>query len=188
MKKISWLLFFTNIVALCFGQDVIRVSKPDFISVQSGLAVNSYNNLSASLGFEYQKQVKDNWSLGYLFSANRAMYEFASDTKTTELNQNHLSINLYYRLSLIKEKVFWDFGVGAGVMHAYFGENLDEFGIEMNLSSTLNIKLSKRIYFQSSPLLVLVPSNRVYFSTLSVAGKDNLFAFSFLPFGVKIAL
>jgi hypothetical protein len=187
--RIVYFLFLSLITAtLSFSQEANTVTKSDFISIQSGLAINNYNAMSMALGFEYQKQIKGNWSLGYMYSTSRFVREAANEALTTELNQNHLSVNLYYRLSLIKEKIFWDFGAGAGATHAYFGEDIDDFGLEVNLSSTLNIKLFKRVYFQASPLLVLIPSNRVYFSDVSVNGRDNLFAFSMFPFGVKIAL
>lgn len=182
-----WFILHLFFAFSSFGQNN-GSNKSHSISIQSGIAVNSYNNLSTSLGFEYQKMVKGNWSYGCLYVSNRSVSEFASDTKTTKLNQHHLSFNVYYRLSLIKEKVFWDFGVGAGVSHVYFGENLDDFGTELNLSSTLNIKLFKQIYLQTSPLVVLIPSHRVYFSNIALSGRDHLKAFSFFPLGVKIAL
>lgn len=188
MKAFTLALIFLGLQCIGYSQEANTRTKPDFISIQSGLAINNYNAMSLALGFEYQKQIKGNWSLGYLYSASRFVREAANDAQTTELNQNHFSVNLYYRLSLVKEKVFWDFGVGAGATHVYFGEDIDDFGLEVNLSSTLNIKLFKRVYFQASPLLVLIPSNRVYFSGLSLEDRDNLYAFSMFPFGVKIAL
>jgi hypothetical protein len=102
-------------------------------------------------------------------------------------NLGLLSLNGYYKLNLLKDKVFWNAGAGIGFGHAYW-ENSDKIGYALNASLTLNIKLSKRIYFESSPMAFLLPTSRVYYSPVNVEGHSNFYAISFLSLGVKVKL
>ena len=62
------------------------------------------------------------------------------------------------------------------------------FGATINTSMTLNIRITKRIYFECSPLIVLIPTNRFYFSTMNAENFNNFYAGTFFPIGIKVKL
>lgn len=43
-------------------------------------------------------------------------------------------------------------------------------------------------YFESSPLIVLMPFNRIYYSPMNIDHFDNFYTFTFFPFGIKVKL
>jgi hypothetical protein len=82
---------------------------------------------------------------------------------------------------------FWNAGAGIGFVHAYWG-NSDKIGYAFNASLTLNIKLSNRIHLESSPMAIILPTSRVYYSPMNVEGYSDFFAISFLSLGAKVKL
>ena len=182
------LLLISGYCSGLYSQENQNLRKPDYLSAQTGLVFDGYNSLGIRLFFEYQKVIKSNWSYGISFENSRHFSHLVSDIKNElPTNLDLLSLNGYYRLNLIKDKVFWNAGAGIGGVHAYW-ENNDKIGLALNASLTLNIKLSDRIYFESSPLVFLLPTSRVYFSPMNVRDNHNFYAISFLSLGVKVKL
>jgi hypothetical protein len=65
-------------------------------------------------------------------------------------NLSLLSLNGYYKLNLIKDRLFWTGGLGVGLLHVNWEDN-DGFGPTVNASLTLNIRLTQRIYVNPLP-------------------------------------
>ena len=165
-----------------------NLRKPDYLTFQTGAIVDRYNSLGIRTFFEYQKDLKGNWQYGISYEHSRHFGFFASDHPDAfETNLSLLSLNGYYKINLIRDRLFWTAGLGVGGVHAYWDDN-DKIGTTINASVTLNIRLTKKIYFESSPFIVLLPSNRIYFSTMNAENADNFFALSLFPFGVKVKL
>ncbi|RLD68982.1 MAG: hypothetical protein DRI95_01435 [Bacteroidetes bacterium] len=186
--KLFTIIIIGLVTVNAFSQDVENVRKPDYLTFQTGLMIDGYNSMGIRTFFEYQKDFKGNWQFGISYEHSRHFTSFATD-QLDELptNLSLLSYNCYYKLNLIPNRLFWTAGIGLGGVHAYWNVN-DKFGLTINASLTLNIRVSKRIYFESSPLVVLLPSNRVYFSTMKVENYNNFYALSFFPFGLKVKL
>jgi hypothetical protein len=106
-----------------------------------------------------------------------------------DLNSNlsQLSVNGYYKLNLVKDKLFFTSGLGVGALHVNWDDK-DNFGVSVNASLTLNIRVTKRFYIEASPLVILFPFNRVYYSPMNIDHFDNFYAFTFFPFGFKVKL
>jgi hypothetical protein len=100
---------------------------------------------------------------------------------------SQLSINGYYKLNLFKDRLFWTGGLGIGALHVNWDDN-DSFGATLNASLTLNIRVTKRIYVETSPLIVLMPFSRIYYSPMNIDHFDNFYAFTFFPIGLKVKL
>ena len=162
--------------------------KNDYLTFQTGFIVDGYNSLGVRTFFEYQKDLKKNWQYGISYEHSRHFGFFMTD-QLYDLNSNlsQLSINGYYKLNLIKDRLFWTGGIGVGAMHVNWDDN-DSFGATINASLTLNIRITKRLYFESSPLIVLMPFNRIYYSPMNIDHFDSFYAFTFFPFGVKVKL
>ncbi|HSW68438.1 MAG TPA: hypothetical protein VLH16_07645, partial [Bacteroidales bacterium] len=135
-----------------------------------------------------QRDLSKNWQYGISFEHSRH-FGFFLTGQLNNLNSNLslLSINGYYKLNLIKDRLFWTGGMGIGGVHVNWGGN-DDFGATINASLTLNIRLTKRLYFESSPLIVLMPFNRIYYSPMNIDNFDNFYAFTFFPIGLKVKL
>jgi len=190
--KIKFLLILgVELLAISgYSQVNDNIQKQDYLCVETGFLMDNYNSMGIRLFFEYQKDMKGNLAYGISFENSRHFREYGADyIDKYPTNLNLLSFNYYYKLNARKDKIFWLLGMGLGGVHVYRNENNDndKFGITLNLSLTVNIKISEKIYFESSPTIGLLP-NRAYFSTMNYETFNNFYAFSFIPLGVKVKL
>jgi len=168
------------------GENIVR--KTDYLSFQTGFIVDGYNSLGIRTFFEYQKDLKKNWQLGISYEHSRHFGFFMTDQLyDLDSDLSQISLNGYYKLNLIKDRLFWTGGLGIGVLHVNWDDN-DGFGPTINASLTLNVRLTKRIYLEASPLLAFIPSNRVYYSPMNIDHFNDFYAFTFFPFGLKVKL
>ncbi|MDD2197097.1 MAG: hypothetical protein PHE03_08810 [Bacteroidales bacterium] len=168
--------------------DEVKTAKPAYLTFQTGFIVDGYNSIGIRTFFEYQKDLRENWQFGVSYEHSRHFGFFLTD-QLYDLNSNlsQLSLNGYYKLNLIRDRLFWTVGIGAGALHVNWDNN-DSFGATINASLTLNIRVTKRIYFESSPLIALAPFNRAYYSPMKIDHFNNFYAFTFFPFGLKVKL
>ena len=171
-----------------YSQITDSIIKKDYLAFQTGFIIDSYNSVGVRTFFEYQKDLTKNWQYGISYEHSRHLGRAATDVRDQlATNLSLISFNYYYKVRLWKDRLFWTSGLGIGGVHAYWGED-NKFGITLNASSTLNIKLSKKIYLESSPFLVLLPVNRVYFSSMDANTFNSFYAFTLLPVGIKVKL
>jgi hypothetical protein len=163
-------------------------TKTDYLSVQTGFIADGYNSLGIRTFFEYQKDLKGNWQMGLSYEHSRH-FGFVMTDQQYDLNSDLslFSINAYYKLNLITNRLFWTCGLGAGALHVSWNDN-NRFGFTTNASITLNLRITKRIYLETSPLIVLMPCNRVYFSTMHTEHFNSFYAFTLFPVGIKVKL
>ncbi len=188
--RVKYLLIFLFEFASTFGfaQTLEKPRKTDYLTVQTGFIVDGYNSVGIRTFFEYQKDIKNNWQYGISYEHSRHFGFFLTDQQyDLSSNLSQLSINGYYKLNLIKDRLFWTIGIGIGALHLNW-EDKDSFGPTANASITLNIRITKRIYLESSPLIVFFPFNRIYYSPMNIEHFDSFYAFTFFPFGIKIKL
>ena len=170
------------------SQNNIEFRNTDYLAFQTGMTIDSYNSLALRTFFEYQKDLKGNWQYGISYEHSRHFASAATDhLDELSTNLSLLSGNVYYKLNAIKDRIFWTTGIGLGVVHANWNDN-DKIGGTINLSMTLNLKLSKRIYLETSPLIIILPANRFYYSTMNAATYESFYAVNIFPFGLKIKL
>jgi hypothetical protein len=68
--KIIFVLMPLLIYGYCsdlFSQETQKTRTPDYLSAQTGLVIDAYNSTGLRLFFEYQKEIKSNWSYGISF-------------------------------------------------------------------------------------------------------------------------
>lgn len=186
--KLFIFILFVFASSSLYSQTSDDVEKSDYLSFKSGFIIDRYNSVGITTFFEYQKDLKGNWQYGVSYEHSTHFGFFATD-QLYDLSSNLslLCLNGYYKLNAIKDKLFWSAGLGIGVAHVNWDNN-NAFGATLNASLTLNFKLSKRIYFEASPLIFLIPSDRVYFSAMNVGHFNDFYALSFFPFGIKVKL
>ena len=197
MKNILLTLFiFIQINTFSQEQEIV---KNDYLVFETGLIFNWTNSLGVRTFFEYQKETRKNWSFGVSYEHSQTIGSPFSGFYHGETNLSLLSLNSYYRINLIKDRLFWVVGAGIGAGHVHITDHENRrynngaqehlFGYTFNISTNINVRISKRIYLQTSPLLVLPPFNRVYYSpNLSKNGINYLFAQTAFPIGIKIKL
>ncbi|HNT41133.1 MAG TPA: hypothetical protein PKN78_02740 [Tenuifilaceae bacterium] len=197
MVLLSSFVIAGNANALSLGSS--DTCKVDYLSFQSGMIIDRYNSLEVRIFFEYQRDIKKKWQWGISYENSRHLGFAATDQPyELETNLNLFSLNGYYKLNVVKNRLFWTAGLGLGMVHAYWEKPLSYtfsemehhniFGPVANVSLTLNVRITKRVYIEASPLVVVMPTNRVYFSTMDEEHFNNFFAFTFFPFGVKFRL
>lgn len=196
MKNILF-AFFILLQFNAFSQEQETI-KNDYLVFETGLIFNWTNSLGVRTFFEYQKETRKNWSFGVSYEHSQTIGSPFSGFYYGETNLSLLSLNSYYRINLIKDRLFWVVGAGIGAGHVNINDfpvrdsystKKNLFGYTFNISANLNIRIGKRIYLQTSPLLILAPINRVYYSpNLSKNGINYLFAQTAFPIGIKIKL
>jgi hypothetical protein len=77
--------------------------------------------------------------------------------------------------------------MGIGALHVNWDDK-DAFGATVNASLTLNFRITKTIFIETAPLIVLLPFNRIYYSPLNIDHFQHFHAFTFFPFGVKFKI
>lgn len=160
----------------------------DYLSVQTGLLLDRYYSMGVRTFFEYQKDVKKNWQFGISYENTQHNGIYVTDQlDEIESNLSLLSLNGYYKMNLIRNRLFWTVGFGFGAVHLNWDDN-NRFGVAVNTSLTLNVRVTKRIYIETSPLFLLFPANRVYFSTMSVLNYTDFSAYTLCPIGIKVKL
>jgi len=190
MRKIFLLLLLFGLLRINgFTQtDENIIRKTDYLAFQTGFIVDGYNSLGIRTFFEYQKDLKKNWQFGISYERSRHFGFFMTDQLyDLDSDLSQISLNGYYKLNLIKDRLFWTGGIGIGALHVNWDDN-DGFGPTINASLTLNMRLTKRIYLEASPLLAFLPSNRVYYSPMNIDHFNDFYAFTFFPFGLKVKL
>lgn len=186
--RILIIILFGILPSKSFSQNSTEFRKADYLTFQTGMTVDCYNSLGLRTFFEYQKDLTGNWQYGISYEHSRH-FAYAATDHLNELSTNLslLSGNVYYKLNAIKDRVFWTTGIGLGIVHANW-DDYDKIGGTINLSMTLNLKLSKRIYLETSPLIIILPANRFYYSTMNAATYESFYAVNIFPFGLKIKL
>ena len=193
------ILFCVALIMVVIGSHLFaeeKERKPDYLSLQSGTTINNYNSMGLRLALEYSKDIKNNWQYGLLYEHSTYLYMASTDgTFDFASDMSLLSFNLYYKLHLKKDKLFWTTGLGLGVVHVsrvdskdYLWAESNRFSGAINYSLTLNVKLFKRVYLEASPLVILFPVNRVYYSPMDFNTFDVLYAANLFPFGIKVKL
>jgi len=170
-----------------FSQEGQPSRKPDYLSFQSGFILDSYASVGIRYYFEYQKEIKSNWNYGISLENSHHLMKLPDIKDALPTNLNILSFNGYYKINLIKDKVFWNAGAGIGVVHVFFNDT-NKLGYALNASLTLNILLTKRLALETSPLFILLPTSRAYYSTMNMQNYNDFFALSFLSIGIKTRL
>ncbi|MDA3867314.1 MAG: hypothetical protein PF489_11290 [Salinivirgaceae bacterium] len=196
MLRIRFLLLLFGMLNAGFSQKIhdfsgvkeFDVAKPDYLSVQTGFIVDGYNSLGVRTFFEYQKYIKGDWLFGVSYEHSRNLGFFMTD-QLYELDSDlsQLSVNGYYKFNLIEDRMFWIGGFGIGALHVNWDDK-DDFGATVNASLTLNVRITKRLYIETAPLFVFLPSNRAYYSPVSIEQFHNFYAFTFFPVGIKVKL
>lgn len=171
-----------------FSQTKEKQPKSSYLSVQTGFMYDGYESLGARAFFEYQKDLKKNWQYGISFEQSISLFMGGTDNPNSfPTNLTILCYNHYYKLKIYKDRVFVTSGLGAGVLNAYWKDNY-KIGPTINASITLNVRLNKKIFLETSPLVLIMPFHRVYYSTINTGPFTNYYSITVFPIGLKIKL
>jgi len=160
-----------------------NIERKQFINVETGAFYPSHYNAGFRFFVEHQKMINRKWSRGFSFE-NMHSNDIKADKPN--FNMTLLSLNYYYRINFIKDKLYCNFGLGAGIAHSFWA-GYDKYGFAVTPSMVMTIKINHRWSIQTSPLLIVGP-NRYHYSTIKFDGTNNADAISALPIGVKFNL
>ena len=187
-SKYILLLFLSLNSLLSWCQESSKPGKNSYISLQSGGIIDNYNTTGVRVFMEYQHDIKKNLLYGISFEQSMPLYSSSTDF-TNELSSrlSILSLNGYYTLHFWKDKIFWTGGLGVGAVYADWDKG-NQLGAAINGSLTLNFKITKNLYLETMPVIFVVPTNRIYFSTMNAESHSNFYAFNVIPLGIKFKL
>ena len=195
--KTSLTFIFAVILAShqAFPQNKEKYRPSDYFVFQTGLMYNNFNSLGIRTGFEYEQELTQNWLYGISYENTRHIASapfdreppFSEEYSDQPANLSLLNINGYYKIPLWEDKIYWTAGIGLGGVHAYW-DGQDRFGLTLNVTAELSLKLSKKIYLETAPLLVFPPVNRLYMTPHQVGNRDIFGAMTLFPVGVKVKM
>ncbi len=185
---ITTFFLFLFIIYNGYSQSIENTKTSGYLTFQTGVMYDSYNSVGIRTFFEYQKDLPKNWQYGISYEHTTHFGNGITDQHNQlPTNLSLFCLNGYYKLNLIKDRLFWTTGIGMGFVHVNWNES-NKFGSTINLSMTLNIRVSKKIYLEFAPLILIAPVNRFYFSTINIEGYNNFWSFTLFPIGIKVKL
>ncbi len=153
-----------------------------------GLNVSSYYSLGVRLYFDYSRDITRYWQWGISYETTRHATTSVSglprDAQPLELNHTIICGNIYRKVNTPIKGVHWRFGAGAGLIHAFWDES-DQFGLALNLSAGLHIKLSRNVWLTTSVFPLLLPSNRIPYAFIRMPGQSHILSGSFFNIGFQ---
>jgi hypothetical protein len=156
----------------------------------AGLNVSSYYSLGVRLYFDYSRDLTRYWQWGVSYETTRHATTSAAgvpeDAQLLDLNHHMLSGNIFLKLNSGKP-VHWRFGAGAGLIHAFW-DSSDQFGLALNVSAGMHIRLSRNVWLTTSILPLLLPSNRITYAFIDMPNRKNMLSGSFLNIGFQARL
>ena len=181
------LLFFTiSIYSKLIAQE--NQEKNDYLAFKTGILGDNYNSYGIRLNFEYTKEIIGNRQYSISYETRRNVGHVLSGYQHDKpSNTNIITINYYYKIKLIKDKLYWNCGGGVGAAHVFWDNN-NFFGVVFSLNASLNIKIFKKTYIETAPILFLLNPSKVYFVVGKFEDINNYIAFTILPIGIKVKL
>lgn len=157
------------------------------MSIHSGLNLvyltsdpGGWSSVGFRLFLECQKEIVRNWYYGYSYEGMVPL-----NIKEFKPLTHFVSLSIYYKINLYKDRISFVPGIGLGAVHHY--GNYNEFGLAANASLILSIRVLKNIYLELPPL-ILTPPPRIYYSPLGFKRDNHLLALTDCAFGIKIRL
>lgn len=191
MKKIVLVLALTIAVANLYAQNSISVkqqrirtreakyaldNKENYIFVTLATGFSSHNQMMAVVKIEYSSQIKSNWFWGVTLQNNQGIgrlytYDVAPGSPSPYQNtlyQNIFTLNgmAYYRIPIVKSRLFLRPGVGFGLgYHQMQDHENSKDGINDKVLPYFNaelswlLRVSKHVDLKFSPTLLFTPQS-----------------------------
>ncbi|HKL02683.1 MAG TPA: hypothetical protein VJ911_03370 [Cryomorphaceae bacterium] len=161
-------------------------STSHYLTASFGFNYNNYHSLGARIYFDYSKEFLKNWQWSISYEQTHHVGEFAAPEESESLHVSHsiLSGNIYRKVPLWKDKIFWRLGVGAGLIHAFWDRS-NRFGPSVNISAGLHIKVFPNVWITTSAIPFLFPTNRFTYAPLRITGFNDFKSGSVFNFGFQ---
>ncbi len=170
------------------------IQKIRFINVQTGFIGDNYNSAGIRFKTEYSKQIKRkrNWYLGTLFEMKLHQFEhtqydideFSNHKPDIPANTFILAERFAYRFELWNDRISWNFGLAAGVSYLH----RHEVNLLMPIflaEISLNIRLTKRLYIETAPLIIFPPISTIYYSFRNYDEYTDYYGINMFPVGLR---
>lgn len=190
MKKFI-ILQFLIIASPVYAQEKISEFPHKNFKVQTGFIGDINNSFGPRLGLELNQKLRNKqqtyWGVG--LETKWHLFELVTDVyEPPNLNTIVIHGDLHYILPIWRNIVFWDASFGTGGI-LLFGEGKKSIQPAIKLGLSCNIKLSKTVYFETAPLIVLPFLSEVVFSPNRLYKEKELYTqFTVAPIGVTVFL
>jgi len=192
MKKLSILLpLFTILILLqsktALGQNEAPLQQKEhsfrfMTGISRGFVREDleYLDFGVLIFGEYKREIGKNWFYGISFDG---MIPFVANVPSRIKN---LSVNAYYRLPLVGDRLFLMKGFGLGSNFIFRNDEHLRVGPALNASISMSWRVRQRIYLEFSPF-ILIPG-RLNFPVPDVLPQNLAITLQWSIAGVRIPL
>ncbi len=182
--------FFFTLVTLWVGQ--IYAQSGSFVSLQTGFHLDSYNALGGRFFTEFQRFKTSRTAYGISVEHTFYMGHFMTDYYPGVYSQWLIAdYQRYYKLPLWKNNIFYMLGMGGGFSLLSWTDSAAfvQPGVNLNFSITLNFRIGKYVYLETTPVPFIVPFSRFYVHYLPRMKKFGaVYSGTFHAVGLKIKI
>ncbi len=191
MKQILIIIAVLSLAFNAKGQND-TLQKIRFLNFQTGFIGDNYNSAGIRFKTEYSKQINRNWYLGTLFEMKLHQFqhtqydtdEFINLKPDIPANTFIVAERLGYRFELWNERISWNFGLAVGVSYLHWHE--DNLLMPIFLADiSLNIRLTKRLYIETAPLIIFPPISTFYYSFRNYDDYSDYYGINMFPIGLR---
>lgn len=110
--------------------------------------------------------------------------EFSNLKPDIPANTFILAERFGYRFELWNDRISWNFGLAAGVSYLHWNE--DNLLMPIFLADiSLNIRLTKRLYIETAPLIIFSPISTFYYSFRNYDEYTDYYGINMFPIGLR---
>ncbi|MGL4629973.1 MAG: hypothetical protein ACRCVT_02110 [Leadbetterella sp.] len=184
MKLVSSFLFFIILLSNQAKCQIDSLHKNRFLNIQTGIGFDNFNSAGIRFRLEYSKQLKKKLYYGTLFEMKKNQYRHTTDYYPIyPANTFILAEKIGYRFELWRDRIAWNVGLAAGVAYLQWPKHnlLRPIAVA---DATLNIRITKKLYLETAPLIIILPVSTFYFSFIGYKEYDNYGGIS-VPIGLR---
>jgi hypothetical protein len=164
------------------------LTKKSYIAFGTGIVIDNFESFDIKFGLKYERQIKKNWYYSILDEYMNPILAGSDISYSSAIYSNLLYLNGIYRIKLWKDKLYWQFGLGIGLLYLNW-EDQNRIGPIITASINLNIKLFKRLWLEIPPLIIIPPIDRGYIIPYALKKYHDCYAaMDWVPLGFKVML
>jgi hypothetical protein len=178
--------------SICKAQE----NKLSYLTIGTGLLWDNYGSMGPRLHVEYVRRIADKEKLFWGISSDNKWKGLSGIPSfklqqgvpyPPELNFNQLNLSIHSLSRMGKSILMFDFSLGAGAIYLN-GEGKHSVQTSISFGMSMNIRLSKKTFLETTPLFIFPPS-KISFSSHKVYPHFKSYTTAaFLPIGLKFKL
>lgn len=196
MKNKLPTLIFGLLTLNCLGQSTGLAEANQYLSIGTGITWDNYYSAGPRLLVSYSKRFKNKEKIfwGITIDSKWKGLSGIPSVKLSpgseyppELDYSYLSADLHSISRRGKTKLMFDFSTGIGAIYLH-GEGKSAILPAINIGMTMNIRLSQKLFLETSPLFIIPPSRITICPNKWASYRKVYSAWNFLLLGLRFEL